>query len=296
MKVDYMEQLLQNRAFAATFLKQVDTLFTTLYQRHHQDTAVVYRYARFLIQASQDERAVEVLKTNRERYPNDPEAWGQDISVNHYLERWETMYGTASDALRIFPKHPYFMTMSGIAAWQMDSLPQAISIFESIVPVAKNDKPLLSQALSILGDLYHATGKSEKSFQVYEKSLKIDPNQMTTLNNYAYHLALVGEKLQKAYDMSKKTIDAEPKNPTYLDTFGWVLYKLGRFQEAKAIFRQVMMYDSDMSAEVLDHYAEVLYALKEFDMAFIYWEQAKLKEKNPELEKKVEERKSQMKR
>jgi tetratricopeptide (TPR) repeat protein len=106
---------------------------------------------------------------------------------------------------------------------------------------------------------------------------------------------LEGKKLQKAYEMSKKTIDAEPQNVTFLDTFGWILYKMDRLQEAKAIFRQVLIYGKDLSAEVLDHYAEVLYALKEYDIAFMYWEQAKLKEKNPKLEKKIAERKTQMK-
>jgi len=96
--------------------------------------------------------------------------------------------------------------------------------------------------------------------------------------------------------MSKKTIDAEPQNPTYLDTFGWILHVMGRHQEAKAIFRQVMMYGGrELGAEVLDHYAEVLFALKEYDLAFVYWEQAKAREKNPELEKKITLRKTQMK-
>jgi len=57
-----------------------------------------------------------------------------------------------------------------------------------------------------------------------------------------------------------------------------------------------LMYGKETSAEVLDHYAEVLFALKEYDMAFMYWEQANFKVKNPELEKKMEERKTQMKK
>ena len=296
MKVDYMEQLLQNRAFAATFLKQVDTLFTNLYRRHQTDSAVVYRYAGFLVQASQNERAVAILHKQVQDHPNDQAAWHQYLSINYFLKRWDDMYAIANQALRRFPKQTQFMTMAGIAKWQGEQIPEAISIFESILPLAKKEKLLLTQTYSILGDLYHAAGNQKKSFQAYEKSLQLDPNQPGALNNYAYFLALSGKKLQKAYEMSKLTIDAEPKNATYLDTFGWILYLLGRPQEAKAIFRQVQMYGTDLTAEVLDHYAEVLYALKEFDMAFMYWEQAKLKEKNPELEKRIEERKIQMKK
>ena len=296
LKVDYMEQLLQNRAFAATFLKQVDTLFTKLYLCHQADTAVAYRYAGFLIQAGQETRAVETLRENAQRYIGDTVAWFQYLSINQFFQHWEMLYVESKEALRLFPKQPQFMTMAGIGAWQSDKIAEAISIFESIIPIAKRDKAVLTQTWSMLGDLYHAGGKPDKSFQAYERSLQLNPDQPGTLNNYAYFLALAGKKLQKAYEMSKRSIDAEPQNATYLDTFGWILYLLDRPQEAKAIFRQVWMYGKDLSAEVIDHYAEVLFALKEYDMAFMYWEQARLKGKNPELEKKIEKRKIEMKR
>ena len=296
LKMDYMEQLLQNRVFAVAFLKQIDTLYSKIYQHHQADTAVVYRYSGFLIQAGYDNRAAEVLRENVTRYPKDQDAWIQYLSINHFLQRWDTLYVAAREAMSLFPRQTDFMTMAGIAAWQTDKIPEAIAIFESVIPLAKNRDALLAQTWSILGDLYYAADESRKSFQAYEKSLKIDPEQSGVLNNYAYFLTLSGKNLQKAYEMSKKSVDAEPKNATYLDTFGWVLYTMGRYQEAKTIFRQVMMYGGDLSAEVLDHYAEVLYALKEFDVAFMYWEQARLKEKNPELEKKIEQRKTEMKR
>ena len=296
LKIDYMEQLLQNRAFASTFLRQIDTLFTKIYLNNQTDTAVVYRYAGFLIQAGKEDRSVEVIKTLLQSQPSEKSVWMQYLSINHFLQRWGEVYSASREALQLFPKEVDFLTLAGIACWQTERVPEAISIFESIVSLAGKNAALSAQTWSMLGDLYYATGNSKKSFQAYEKSLKIDPDQVGTLNNYAYFLALEGNKLQKAYEMSKKSIDAEPKNATYLDTFGWILYKMGRPQEAKAIFRQVLMYGSDLSAEVLDHYAEVLYALKEFDMAFMYWEQAKLREKNIELEKKVEQRKREARR
>ena len=296
LKVEYMEQLIENRAFAASFLRQVDTLFTKLFRCHATDSSVVYRYAGFLVQASQDERAVNVVKEHVAKHPDDPSAWGQYLSIHYYLKRWDAVDSIAKEVLNRFPGESDILTMRGMAAWQSDKIPLAISVFESVVPLVKKNPPLLAQTWSILGDLYHAHGNQEKSFKAYEKSLQIDPTQTGALNNYAYFLAIAGKKLQKAYEMSKKTIDAEPQSATYLDTFGWILHLLGRHQEAKAIFRQVLMYGSDLSAEVLDHYAEVLFALKEYDMAFIYWEQAKIKEKSPELEKKIEERKTQMKK
>lgn len=296
LKKDFMEQLMQNRAFVGTFLPQVDSLFAKMYHCHPTDTSLVYFYAGFLVQAGKEKTAVEVLEQHAARYPQDAMAWSQYMSIHHFLQDWDKLYALAREARQRFPKDPHFVSMEGLAVWQLGSVPEAILLFERVLPMAKGNPGLLAQTYSILGDLYYLTKTPRKSFKAYEQSLKFDPDQVRTLNNYAYFLALEGKKLNKAYEMSKKTIDAEPQNPTYLDTFGWILHVMGRHQEAKAIFRQVMMYGGrELGAEVLDHYAEVLFALKEYDLAFVYWEQAKAREKNPELEKKITLRKTQMK-
>ena len=120
--------------------------------------------------------------------------------------------------------------------------------------------------------------------------MKINPDYVYVLNNYAYYLCMEGKKLKKAYAMSKKTIEAEPNNSTYLDTIGWILYLQGKADEAKPYFKQAMLYGAKDSAVCLDHYAEVLYALGEYDMAFVYWNLAKQKNNGdiPDLEQKVE--------
>ena len=96
--------------------------------------------------------------------------------------------------------------------------------------------------------------------------------------------------------MSKKTSEAEPSNATYLDTYGWILYLMGRHIESKAIFKQAMIYGGKESSVILDHYAEVLYALEEYDLAFIYWDQAMLKDDSQELRERVKLRKANKKK
>jgi len=163
--------------------------------------------------------------------------------------------------------------------------------------LAGKDQSTLLQTYSFLGDLYHERGDAVNSYKAYEKALKINPEQAGVLNNYAYYLSLEGKKLDKAYDMSKKAIELEPENSTYLDTFGWILYKMGKYQEAKAVFKRVLVLGAtELNAEVIDHYAEVLYALGDYDMAFIYWNQAKDKDTEGKLGlgQKIAERRAQI--
>jgi tetratricopeptide (TPR) repeat protein len=129
--------------------------------------------------------------------------------------------------------------------------------------------------------------------------LKINPDYVYALNNYAYYLSLEGKNLKKAYQMSKRTVEAEPDNATYLDTFGWILFLQGKALEAKPFFKKAMLYGGKESAVIMDHYAEVLYALKEYDLAFVYWNMAKNKNTDgeiPDLDEKIAERKRNMKK
>ena len=297
MKVDYMAQLMQNRNFVGMFLKQVDTLFVNMRQSHPQDSSVAYLYTGFLAQSGRPDDAAQLLKENVSHYPTDKSARMQHLALLYYMQDWDALYDAAKEAGVVFPKQTDIMGLEGVALWQRKQAPEAIRIFESILPLAAKDPVTLLQTYSFLGDLYHEIGDAAKSYKAYDKALKMDPEQAVVLNNYAYYLSLEGKKLDKAYDMSKKAIELEPESSTYLDTFGWVLYKLGKYQEAKAVFKRVLVLGAtELNAEVIDHYAEVLYALKDYDMAFIYWQQAKDKDKENslQLEQKMAKRKAQM--
>ena len=124
--------------------------------------------------------------------------------------------------------------------------------------------------------------------------MKINPDYVYVLNNYAYYLSLEGKNLKKAHRMSSRVIEMEPDNATYLDTFGWILFLQGKTVEAKQIFKRAMLYGGKDSAVILDHYADVLFALKEYDMAFVYWNLAKQKNDGdiPDLDEKINIRKT----
>ena len=146
-----------------------------------------------------------------------------------------------------------------------------------------------------MGDVYYQKGEKKKAYKAYDKALKINPDYIYVLNNYAYYLSLDGKKLKKAHDMSRKVIEAQPDNATYLDTYGWILHLQGKSEEAKKHFKRAMVYGGKDSAVIMDHYAEVLFALKEYDMAFLYWNLARQKNAGdiPDLDEKIRQRKEE---
>jgi len=141
---------------------------------------------------------------------------------------------------------------------------------EDIVAIGGEKNPEVLPALSSIGDCYYEMGDDAKAFKAYDRVLKIDPEYVPVLNNYAYYLSLQKKQLSKAARMSKITVEKEPDNPTYLDTYGWILHLQGKDQEAKPYFKHAMIYGGKESEVILDHYAEVLKALGEDELAQYY--------------------------
>ena len=216
-----------------------------------------------------------------------------------YADRWEELSGQGRKAYERFPEETAFLEMASVGDFNLKRYDKVLDICEKVLEVAPSDSSKTLRAWSTMGDIYHQLGEDKKAYKAYDKALKINPDYIYVLNNYAYYLSVQKKNLKKAYAMSKKTVEAEPNNSTYLDTFGWILFLQGKPLEAKSFFKQAMLYGGKDSPVILDHYAEVLYALKEYDMAFIYWNlalQKNAEDEIPDLEDKVRTRKEAVNR
>ena len=189
------------------------------------------------------------------------------------------------------------LEMASVGDFNSKEYEKVLEICNDVLRLFPNDSSATLKAWSTAGDIHHMLGDSKKAYRAYDKALKINPDYIYVLNNYAYYLSIEGKSLKKAYDMSRKTIIAEPDNATYLDTFAWILFLQNKPLEAKPVFKQAMLYGGKESPVILDHYAEVLYALKEYDLAFFYWNLA-LQKNDDEIEglqEKIQKRKDALK-
>lgn len=174
--------------------------------------------------------------------------------------------------LELYPKDLGARYMNLQLDLENDDLPAVIADCESMLAdvIQPDDTSSTLEILGLLGDSHYQSGDAKTAFKYYEKALKIDPDYMIVLNNYAYFLCLEGKNLKKALKMSRKTIDAEPDNPTYLDTYAWILYLMGKPAEAKPYFKHAMIYGGKDSKDMLLHYSIVLKALGEDSLSDYY--------------------------
>lgn len=95
----------------------------------------------------------------------------------------------------------------------------------------------------------------DTAFTCMEAALRIDPENLMLLNNYAYFLAIHGGDLRKAEKMSQRTIQKEPRNATYLDTYAWILHLEGQDTLARFYMQQAWNYTTDKNdPDLLEHY------------------------------------------
>ena len=187
------------------------------------------------------------------------------------LETWKgPLLQLCAQAVAAHPEHLGLHVFRQSVAYVVKDYPEAIAEAEQIIALSGDDADTRESMTQLIGDAYMEMGDEKRCFAAYEKVLKMNPDNIATLNNYAYSLALAGKNLGKALKMSEKTLAADPKNLTYLDTYGWILHRMGRNEKAKEIFKEAMIYGGRQEKVILSHYAAVLQALGEADLARYY--------------------------
>jgi tetratricopeptide (TPR) repeat protein len=196
------------------------------------------------------------------------------------------------NALSYFPNQAWMNYMVGVAWQQKGDYTKAVSYLRAAAELETQDKELLSQSFSALGDCYHSLGDNKASDAAYEKAVAINPDNAFTLNNYAYYLSLRNERLSGAAQMSKHSNDLQPNTASFEDTYAWILFKQKNYAEAKLWIERSLLHDKSTSPVKTEHYGDILFLLGNTDAALQNWTKAKAQgSKSPVLERKINEKK-----
>ena len=299
-KADYLSAVLRQTdpKFIRAFVPQLDTVITKVVATHPKDSVTLNLAGMYYFTTGRADNAEKYFQLNTQTYPNSLSANASYVEFLMYQQKWAELSREGRKAFEKFPSETSFLEMASMGDYNLKDYDKVLEICDKVLEVAPSDSSAVLRSWSTKGDVYHILGQTKKAYKAYEKALKVNPDYVYVLNNYAYYLSLEGKKLSKAHDMSCKTIEAEPDNATYLDTFGWILHLLGKPEEAKTHFKRAMLYGGNESPVILDHYAEVLFALGEYDRAMVYWNKALNINKGEiaDLEERINMRKQQMKK
>ena len=263
-KSDYLMAVVQRTdpKFISSFMPRLDSVVNKALEVHPKDSMMLQTAAVYYYSTDRKDLAKKYFRDNLQAWPESFSASANYVEFLMYAEDWEELSKAGREAFGRFPAETAFLEMASVGDYNLEEYDKVLDICLKVLETAPADSSKTLRAWSTMGDIYHQLGDDKKAYKAYDKALKINPDYVYVLNNYAYYLSVEGKKLKKAYVMSKKTVEAEPDNATYLDTFGWILYLQGKPLEAKPFFKHAMLYGGKDSVVIMDHYAEVLYALK----------------------------------
>ncbi len=177
----------------------------------------------------------------------------------------------------MFPGDFRLQYLAGNSFYRMGDNRSALPFLEKAVELNPSDL----NSLSNLGLIYDDLRMNAECQRLYEQAFKYYPDNILLLNNYAYHLSEIGEKLNEAKEMSKRTIEKEPENASYLDTYGWILFKLKDYKNAVLYIDKAIKLGK--SATLLDHLGDIYEAMGEVVKALKAWNEALQMEPNNDI-------------
>jgi len=255
-----------------TDVQKVEGYLSSLLEMYPEEESLHnYNYL-FLLLRQKKELAENELHIMLDLNPQNKVTWMRLIDLKIKAENFPAIDSLCAKALSYFPDDVDFYFYKAIALFQLGQYRQTIDYCNKAIKIVPDENiALRSQVYTQLGDTYYKLGQKDSTFAAYTQSLKYQPNNIGTLNNYAYYLSLEKRDLQKAESMSAKTVTAEPTNATYLDTYAWIFFVEANYILAKIYEKQAIENGGEKSPEVLEHYGDILYMSGEKEESVTWW-------------------------
>jgi tetratricopeptide (TPR) repeat protein len=290
IKVKILRSYFELSEINSEYKQQANELCDIAIKLHSTSADIHAIYAAFLYKDNKLTEAhneyEQAIKLDKSNYS----IWHELMRVEAELGEHVSLEAHSSEAIELFPNQPFPYFFNGITNITLKNYKKAIESLTDGLEFVYNNNPLLKDFYSSLGETYNATKEYEKSDKAYDDALKVDPDDPSILNNYAYYLSLRKEKLEKAEKFSRRSNELSPNNRSYLDTYGWILYQQGKYKEAEVWLARAVKIGN--KSAIAEHYGDVLYKLDKKEEALKYWIEAKEAGAGSEfLDKKIADKK-----
>lgn len=235
----------------------------------------------------------KVVDQNPASFP----AWQQLLA--NYLDPKDadSLVRYTEKAARLFPNQASIHYLNGIGHYNRKDNTSAVRSINRAIDLQSDEGPEAREELanmySLRGDIFNLMKVYQESDSSFEKALRLNPDNATVLNNYAYYLSVRNQRLADAERMSKKSLQIRPAEGTFLDTYGWILYQQGKYEQARKYIQQAIdATRGEADATLWEHMGAIYYKLGDPAKAVEAWKNAKLKGgDNPNLDRMIAERK-----
>jgi len=267
-------------------------LSTTIEKIHPKDAKGYSLSGDILYHTGDNTAALEKYNSAIELRSNVFPIWENVMYIHAENKDFEVLRTVSDRAMDFFPNQPRCYYFNGIANGELRKHEDAVDAFKQAIMMSRKDPALQHDLYYRLGLSYYALRKFKQSDKAFENALEINPDNVSLLNNYSFHLAERNEKLELAKKMAEHCNKLQPDNASFQDTYGWVLYKMKNYKAAKEWTSKSLKNGGDKYPTTLEHYGDILFQLGDRDQALQYWQAAQEKGATSEmLDKKISQKK-----
>lgn len=275
-KISLMTELIENKDIIKNHGNKMELAIMVLEATYNDDDIAILIRPEFLQKEKKyNESALrleEIIKLDPDNYF----AWEKLLLVYYELKNYLKLQQRGEECATKFNRSVIAKMLYATGAMENENYTTALEELRKADILAGDNKELKLQVLTMKADIYYRTKNYNEAFKAYDEALKMDNNDLTVMNNYAYYLAEQNMKLKEAEQMAKTVIEKEKANNTYLDTYAWVLYKRGKTHEASRIMEKIIKTEEKGDAEYYEHYGYILRKLRKCNDAVKNWEKAML--------------------
>ncbi len=277
--------------FKPEFLGQAYELLSMTEELHPSEAKVYSIYGDFLYRDDKKAESLAKYRKARDLDPSHKLIWEQIIIIESELSEFQRMADDSRKAIELFPALPDFYYYAGVANSRLKKYSQAIEDLQIGKELVIEDNERLLQFYSTLGECYHYNSQYAKSDAAYDEALKLSPDNVFVLNNYAYYLSLRKEMLDKAAAMSAKCNELSPGVSSFEDTYAWILYQQGKYTDALVWIEKALSH-GEINGELLEHQGDILFMLERNAEAVAKWREAESRgDAGKNIRQKIEQQK-----
>jgi len=232
------------------------------------NTEALYTVGRIDYQQKEYQQALPFFQKTALLLPKMPEGWASLGNCFLALGLPDSA-ATAFEKARRYGIKQQLDQLMGEGYSAAEKYREAVPYFQKAYQNAKRD-PELMFGLAVA---YERSGEFDSAAVLFERLIKLQPDNHTALNYLGYMYADKGIRLDEAKSLITRALAADPENAYYIDSMGWVLYRLGLFDEAKNnLEKAVDLFPND--ATLRDHLGDAYLSLEMKQQALEQWQKA----------------------
>jgi len=180
-----------------------------------------------------------------------------DLDAN----RTEDLLRDAQAAEAAQPQHPFARLFVGVAQSRGGDHEAAYAALSEGLARAAGDPEVVEQYELYLGEVAYRLGKKDAFRAHFDRALALNPKNPTTLNNYAYFLALRKTDLRRAEALALQAVTLADREASFWDTLAAVYEAQRKLPKAKEAIQRALDSGGLESATIVERAGDIHAAL-----------------------------------